>query len=177
MNLFLDRDGVINERTPGSWVMHPDAFHLLPGVPEAVAQLKLHFKRIFVVTNQAGISKGLFTHEDIGDVHAKMLSAMPKLIDGVYYCPHAKEFNCNCRKPQPAMAWKATFAYADVKLNESWMVGDSASDMEFGKALGMKTIRVGQKHEDEGLFVGRAQPDHIFSDLPAFANWMDGQLK
>lgn len=176
MFLFLDRDGVINQRTPGTWVMHPEALEILEGVPEAVAQLRKLFSRIFVVTNQAGISRGLFSHADIDLVHQKMLAAMPNLIDAVYYCPHSKEYQCNCRKPESGMAWKAQFAYAQVKYTESWMVGDSASDMEFGKRLGMTTVRVGTKPEDDGLWVGLAQPDYTFPDLPAFAEWAETAL-
>jgi D-glycero-D-manno-heptose 1,7-bisphosphate phosphatase len=177
MFLFLDRDGVINERTPGTYVMHPDELILLPNVPAAVAQLRALFKRVFVVTNQGGIQKGLFTHADLVLVHAKMQAELPRMFDGVYYCPHPKEYKCNCRKPEPAMAWSAQFAYAEVKFTESWMVGDSASDMEFGKRLGMKTVRVGTKPEDEGLFVGDATPDFVFTDLPAFAEWALLNLK
>ncbi len=176
MFLFLDRDGVINERTPGTWVKNPDELIILQGVPEAVARLRRLFKRIFVVTNQAGISRGLFSHADIDLIHSKMLAALPNLIDAVYYCPHGKEYQCNCRKPEPGMAWKAQFAFAQVKFSDSWMVGDSASDMEFGKRLGMKTARVGSKPEDDGLWVGMAQPDYIFSDLPDFAQWAETHL-
>jgi histidinol-phosphate phosphatase family protein len=177
MFLFLDRDGVINERTPGTYVVHPDEFMVLPGVPEAVETLRGLFRRVFVVTNQGGIKKGLFTEADLALVHAYMQEKLPIKFDGIYHCPHPKQYGCNCRKPEPAMAWSAQFAYAEVKLTESWMVGDSASDMEFGKRLGMKTVRVGTKPEDEGLFTGDASPDYIFNDLPEFARWAVQNLK
>jgi D-glycero-D-manno-heptose 1,7-bisphosphate phosphatase len=175
MFLFLDRDGVINARTPGDYVRTPEAFQLLPQVPEAIAVLKNYFQRIFVVTNQAGIGKGLMTYADIDAVHATMQSMIPTVFDGIYYCPHRPEQNCNCRKPKPGMAWKAHFAYAHVKYDQSWMVGDSASDIIFGQSLGMKTVRVGTKPEDEAQFL-TVKPDYQFDHLPAFADWCTHNL-
>jgi histidinol-phosphate phosphatase family protein len=172
MYLFLDRDGVINERTQGLYVRNATEFILLPGVKEAITDLQTIFRRIFVVTNQAGINKGLFTHADMDAVHQHMCTLLPGLIDGVYYCPHRPDQNCNCRKPQPAMAWAAQFGYAQVRFADSWMVGDSASDMAFGKRLGMKTVQVGTKPEDADMFVGDAQPDMRFADLGEFARHM-----
>jgi D-glycero-D-manno-heptose 1,7-bisphosphate phosphatase len=177
MFLFLDRDGVINERTPGAYVTKPEELHLIHGVKEAIAFLRVHFSYVYVVTNQAGISKKLFTHMDLARVHERLHKLLPGLIDAVYYCPHKPEYQCNCRKPQTAMAWSAQFANAKVKYTESWMVGDSASDIAFGNRLGMTTVRVGTKPEDESLFVGEAKPHHRFDDLLAFSVWAATELK
>ena len=176
MFLFLDRDGVINQRTPGKYTQRPEDFHLLPGVQEAVTDLRTIFKKTFIVTNQAGIGKGIMSHQDIAAVHEKMQTQLAGHIDAVYYCPHKSEQKCNCRKPEPGMAWLATFAFAQVKFSEAWMVGDSASDMAFGKRLGMTTVRVGQKPDDASPFDGEAKPDYQFADLAAFAAWAKQNL-
>ena len=148
--LFLDRDGVINQRTPGDYVKHPSAFIPAPGAMEAIALLAGHFGRIAVATNQAGIGKGLMTEADLNAVHREMLDQVKTAggrIDAVYFCPHRPELGCNCRKPAPGMALQAQADFPEIVFKNSWFVGDSATDMELGQALGMKTVLIAGKFE------------------------------
>ncbi|HRI60771.1 MAG TPA: HAD family hydrolase [Saprospiraceae bacterium] len=150
--LFLDRDGVINRRTPGDYVRTPDMFEPTEHLGEAMRLLSAYFGRIIVVTNQAGIGKGLMTEQDLVAVHHKMFELVNTAgghIDRAFYCPHAKDAGCPCRKPATGMAWKALAEFPDIDFENAWLVGDSASDIRFGQALGMHTVLITGKSEEE----------------------------
>ncbi|MEZ4911079.1 MAG: HAD-IIIA family hydrolase [Saprospiraceae bacterium] len=145
-SLFLDRDGVINSRIVGDYVRDFDQFKFLPGVLDAISVLSGFFNRICVVTNQAGIEKGLYSHDDLAIIHEKMLEAITYFgghVDNVYYCPFYLGENIFCRKPNPGMALQAKSDFPDIEFKKSVMVGDSLSDIAFGNRLGMKTILLG----------------------------------
>jgi D-glycero-D-manno-heptose 1,7-bisphosphate phosphatase len=149
--LFLDRDGVINRRIPGDYVRRPEDFVFENGVLEALRQMSNHFGRIVVVTNQAGIGKGLFAAADLAAVHRKMLDEVGQAggrMDRVYHCPHRSDMGCPCRKPAIGMAMQAQADFPDINFENAWMVGDSRSDMQFGQALGMKTALIAGKDEE-----------------------------
>lgn len=151
--LFLDRDGVINSRIPDGYVTSPDEFELLPGVIEALQILTKKFTRIFIVTNQQGVGKGLMSEGDLEDVHNHMLELFEEegiTIDNVYVCTALKESNDPCRKPEIGMAIKAKEDFDDIDLSKSVMVGDTMSDMRFGRNAGMRTIlTVPDNYSDE----------------------------
>ena len=149
--LFLDRDGVINQRIPGDYIKTVSEFQFLPGALEAIVEFSKYFKHIFVVTNQQGIGKGLMTAAQLDAVHHHMLVAIDKAggrIDQVYYCPELAIHNPNCRKPNPGMAQQAKADFPEIEFETSLMVGDSISDMEFGVNLGMGTVFIEGKGED-----------------------------
>jgi D-glycero-D-manno-heptose 1,7-bisphosphate phosphatase len=143
--VFLDRDGVLNEKMPeGRYVASWDEFHILPGVPEAIARLNRAGKRVVVVSNQRGIALGLYTAADVQSIHEaflRELNAYGAQIDGFFMCPHDHEA-CNCRKPLPGLFEQAAACFPDVAADTSIMVGDSLVDMEFGRNLGMATILI-----------------------------------
>jgi D-glycero-D-manno-heptose 1,7-bisphosphate phosphatase len=143
--VFLDRDGVLNRKLPeGRYVSSPDLFQPLPGVPAAIARLNRAGIRVLVVTNQRGISLGHYTVADVKAVHTafeKALAAHGAHVDAFYFCPHDKE-QCNCRKPLPGLYRHALKDFPDVSGQSSAMVGDSWSDIEFGRRLGMMTVFV-----------------------------------
>jgi histidinol-phosphate phosphatase family protein len=150
--LFLDRDGVINQRLVGAYVRHPGEFAFLPGVREALTVLRPAFCRVVVATNQQGIGKGLMTEADLALVHAFMLAYLNEhavLIDRVYHCPALAEANHPDRKPAPGMAHRAKADFPEIDLATSLMVGDAPSDMWFGQRAGMKTLFFGQE-DDQG---------------------------
>lgn len=152
--LFLDRDGVINTRIPGGYVSKTADFKWMPGNPEAIAQLSPLFEYFFIVTNQQGIGKGLMTMKDLEAVHNHMctgLKAVGVIPDGIYTCPDLKTVPDNCRKPAPSMGMRAKAAFPDIDFKRSTMVGDSLSDLQFGHRLGMRTVWVVGKPEDEAL--------------------------
>jgi D-glycero-D-manno-heptose 1,7-bisphosphate phosphatase len=143
--IFLDRDGVVNEKMPeGSYVTTWDEFHLLPGVPEAIACVNRAGLRVIVVSNQRGIALGKYSERDVEAIHAnlqKLLQAKGAHVDAFYFCPHDTQ-QCNCRKPLPGMFEQARREFPDIEATESVMIGDSLSDIEFGRRLGMKTILI-----------------------------------
>ncbi len=143
--LFLDRDGVINKRLMGDYVKRLDEFEFNEGALEAIANFAQRFGKIVVVTNQQGIGKGLMTHEDLSVVHEHMMAQIEQAggrIDRIYYCPELAQDNPKCRKPEIGMALSAQEDFPQIDLNKSIVVGDSVSDMEFGKNAGMKRVFV-----------------------------------
>lgn len=147
--LFLDRDGVINKKLDNDYVKNVDEFDFLDGAVETVAHFSKLFNRILVVTNQQGIGKGLMTKEDLQEVHDYMLAEVVTAggkIDRVYYCPDLAEKNTKCRKPNTGMAEKAKADYRDIDFKKSIMVGDSLSDIQMGKRLGMYTVFISESN-------------------------------
>jgi len=143
--LFLDRDGVINHRIMGGYVTKIEDFKFLQCVELAIQQLKKQFQYIFVVTNQQGVGKGLMTESNLNEIHRYMINQLGEnrsLITKVYFAPELKKDLNNTRKPAPAMALKAQSEFEGVVFQKSVMVGDTDSDILFGKNLGMKTVRI-----------------------------------
>lgn len=145
--LFLDRDGVLNVLRRNDYVKCPDQLSLLPGVPEAIQLLRKHFGRLFIVTNQQGIGKGLMSENDLQAVHAKMMSQIGGGIDRIYHCPDLERAHSFRRKPNIGMALQARRDYPEIKLKESVMVGDSITDMLFGRRARMTTVLVGDNSD------------------------------
>jgi D-glycero-D-manno-heptose 1,7-bisphosphate phosphatase len=141
--VFLDRDGVVNEKMPeGRYVTSWSEFRLLAGVPEALARLNRAGVRVIVVSNQRGVALGLYAAADVEAIHAelqKTLQAYGARVDAFYFCPHDKR-QCDCRKPLPGMFEQARRDFPDIAAPSSVMVGDSLSDIEFGRRLGMRTV-------------------------------------
>lgn len=141
--VFLDRDGVLNRKMPeGRYVSSPNLFHALPGVPAAIARLNRAGIRVLVVSNQRGIALGQYTTASVRAIHdafQKQLAAHDAHVDAFYFCPHDKK-QCNCRKPLPGLYRHATADFPDISGQTSAMIGDSWSDIEFGRRLGMMTV-------------------------------------
>ncbi len=139
---FLDRDGVINRKTPeDTYVTCWEEMHFLPGVAKAICMLKQAGFRVIVVSNQRCVAKGLITADGLDAIHRRMcseLAAAGAIIDAVYYCPHEKQPPCSCRKPAPGMLLSAAYEH-QVDLAASWMIGDSEDDVQAGKNAGCKT--------------------------------------
>lgn len=164
--LFLDRDGVLNVLRHDDYVKTPDELELLPGVAEALTICRRHFGRIFVVSNQQGIGKGLMTEDDLTAIHARLLDAIGP-VDSIYHCPELESAHSFRRKPNIGMALQARREFPDVRLKDSVMVGDSMTDMLFGHRAGMMTVLVGHNST-----VATARPwlvDRRYDDLLAFA--------
>ena len=141
--VFLDRDGVINEKMPeGQYVRSVKDFRLLPGVAEAIRRLNHAGIRVIVVSNQRGVSLGLYTPDDVAAIHQHLEDLLLQHhahIDAFYFCPHDKA-QCNCRKPLPGMFEQAVEEFPDITPAASIMIGDSMSDIEFGHRLGMRAF-------------------------------------
>ncbi len=164
--LFLDRDGVINKRIINDYVKSWEEFEFLPGVVDAIVKLSSVFKHIFVVTNQQGIGKGLYTKAELETIHLKMIEdikAAGGKIDAVYYSPFLKSENHPSRKPAIGMALQAKNDFQIVNFSKCIMVGDMESDVLFGKNAGMKTAFISEGSENS------PQADYIYTDLQTFA--------
>lgn len=141
--LFLDRDGVLNHRIPGDYVRNATQWQWLEGSKEAFVLLAQHFDRIFLVSNQQGVGKGLFLEADLqqlSDFFVAEIVDVGGKIDKCYYCTHLKSANCDCRKPHIGMALQAKNDFPEIDFSQSVLLGDSLSDMEMGKSAGMKTV-------------------------------------
>lgn len=145
--VFLDRDGVINQRpAPHEYICSWRDFRFLPDVPEAIRMLNGAGYRVVVVTNQRGVARGHFTMETLEALHARMcqeLESHNAFIDNIYVCPHDNG-SCECRKPKTGLFLRAEKDY-DVNKALSWMIGDSQSDVLAGKSYGVKTILIGRE--------------------------------
>jgi D-glycero-D-manno-heptose 1,7-bisphosphate phosphatase len=170
--VFLDRDGVLNQKMPeGRYVASPADFHTLPGVHASIAKLNRAGLRVIVVSNQRGIALGLYQPADVAAIHAAFqseLNAHGAHIDAFYFCPHDKE-ECNCRKPLPGLFEQAQTDFPEIAAESSVMIGDSWSDIEFGRRLGMSTIFIDGDPalQKPGAHKARESADLSFPSLPA----------
>jgi D-glycero-D-manno-heptose 1,7-bisphosphate phosphatase len=168
--VFLDRDGVLNEKMPeGRYVTSWSEFQLLPGVVQAIALLNRAGLRVVVISNQRGVALGLYAAEDVRAIHAefqKMLEAFGAHVDGFYFCPHDKG-QCNCRKPLPGLFEQAVAEFLGITAASSVMIGDSIADIEFGRRLGMVTVFIDGDPERQkpGVEAARELADLRFSSL------------
>lgn len=167
---FLDRDGVINEKAPeGDYVRRPEDLKLLNGATHAVARLNRAGVRVVVVTNQRGVALGLYGTDDVRAIQAaleKLLAADGAHLDGFYFCPHDVGA-CNCRKPLTGLFEEALTDFPEIDAGSSVMIGDSLSDIEFGRAVGMRTILIEGNPELHASRTGQAAPqaDGRFASL------------
>jgi len=140
--VFLDRDGTINKEV--QYLHEPDKFKFEVNVLEAMHLLQDNKFKLIVVTNQAGVAKGLYPENDVEILHAFMNEWLAKEdihLDGIYYCPHGDDDDCSCRKPKPGLILKALNDHA-LDPAQCWMIGDKLSDIEAGTAAGLKTVLV-----------------------------------
>jgi D-glycero-D-manno-heptose 1,7-bisphosphate phosphatase len=140
--LFLDRDGVINHEKHKDYIHTWDEFVFYEGVPEAMKIFNGIFGHIVVVTNQKGVGKGLTRLEDLELIHHNMtavIEAAGGRIDKVYFCSDLEDSSPN-RKPNPGMGLQATNDFPGIDLGKAIMVGNTISDMEFGRNLGVNTV-------------------------------------
>lgn len=163
--VFLDRDGVINK--DDHFVHTPDKFELLPNVLVGLKKLQdMHYKLI-IVTNQGGIGMGYYTEVDFFNVSTKMLilfSAHGINIDKIYFCPHSKSENCECRKPNAGMLMRGQ-RQMNVDMSKSFMIGDKETDIQAGNAAGVKTMLIGKENKCVHLFTNRADANYVVKDL------------
>ena len=141
--LFVDRDGVINNKLEQDYVKKIDELEILPGVPEAFKIFSVLFERIIVVTNQQGIGKGLMSENDLQIIHKKIkeeISNAGGRIDDFFFCAHLASANCDCRKPKTGMAMQAKEKYPEIDFSNSLMIGDSEIDMRFADSIGAAKI-------------------------------------
>lgn len=141
--VFLDRDDTINDDV--GHCSRPEDINLFPGVSKALRRLNDAGFLTLMITNQSVIARGMTDEAGLERIHDKMrndlLSTGGGIIDDIFYCPHHPDAECECRKPKPLLGLKAIEKY-DVDVSESYMIGDSGKDIEFGKNIGVRPIKV-----------------------------------
>jgi D-glycero-D-manno-heptose 1,7-bisphosphate phosphatase len=145
--LFLDRDGVINTELPGDYVKGWDEFVFEPGVFQALSILKKWFDKMIVVTNQRGVGIDVMSRADLDSIHERMCTELATHgihIDAIY-CATAAERSDSLRKPNPTMGHQAVKDHPTIDLTLCWIAGNSESDIQFGKNLGVKTVFIDEK--------------------------------
>jgi D-glycero-D-manno-heptose 1,7-bisphosphate phosphatase len=142
--VLLDRDGVINQRIVGGYVTSWEKFAFLPGALEGLRLLAEKNYQLIVVSNQAGVGKGLMTAADLHDITRKFLEEVEAhggRIRSVFYCTHRAEDGCPCRKPKPGLLLNAQ-AEHQFNFEDTFLIGDSESDLRAAQAVGCPAIMV-----------------------------------
>ncbi len=170
--VILDRDGVINVDTK-QYITTPAQWKPLPGSLEAIARLTQAGYRVAVATNQSGVGRGLFDMVNLNTIHATMNKAVNEAggrIDAIFYCPHAADVNCTCRKPAPGMLREISERF-NTSLKNVPFVGDSLRDLQTAQAAGALPVLVrtgkGLQTINEG---GLPENTTTVDDLAAFVN-------
>lgn len=167
--LFLDRDGVLNEEKKASYVFNVSELRMYDYVPESIRTLSVRFGKTVIVTNQRGVGRGLMTLDDLHKIHGFLLAeihASGGKIDAVYSETSTDDKNPN-RKPNVGMASQAKNQFPQIDFSKSIMVGNSMSDMKFGKNAGMYTVMV--QTTDQSVQLPHPYVDFLEEDLAAFA--------
>lgn len=146
--LFLDRDGVLNRKLEDDYVKNLEEFDILKYSKEALELLGKHFETIVVVTNQQGIGKELMTEKDLELIHSYLVEKLPQ-IHKIYFCSDLAKTNSPRRKPAIGMAIDAKSDFCTISFKRSVIVGDSISDMQFGRNAGMKTCFINKENTPE----------------------------
>lgn len=164
--VLLDRDGTIIVEK--DHVTHPDQVELIPNAADALIKLKSLGMGIIVITNQSVVGRGCISLSDLEAIHTRMLYLLSdggEVIDGIYFCPHTVENNCNCRKPKPGLIERASKEH-NFDPTLSFVIGDNKADMELGKNIGATTILVrtgyGKQVEKQNI-----RPDYVVDNLKA----------
>jgi D-glycero-D-manno-heptose 1,7-bisphosphate phosphatase len=167
--VILDRDGVINHDSP-SYIKSPDEWKAIPGSLEAIARLTQAGFHVVVATNQAGVGRGLIEMATLNAIHDRMHRAVGQAggrIDAVFYCPHAQEANCGCRKPKPGMLEEISRRFG-TNLNGVPCIGDSLRDLQAAAAVGAQPMLVltgkGTQTQREGSLPPNTR---VYPDLAA----------
>jgi D-glycero-D-manno-heptose 1,7-bisphosphate phosphatase len=170
--VFLDKDGTLIEDDP--YNIDPARMRFAPGADEGLRLLQSSGHRLFVVSNQSGVARGLFDEAAlhiVGQRLRDMFAAAGARLEGFYYCPHhprgsVPEYaqTCTCRKPGPGLLIAAA-RHHRIDLGRSWMVGDILDDVEAGRRAGCRTVLINNGHESEWVVTDMRKPLHTVSDL------------
>ena len=177
--VIVDRDGTINEDS-ADYVKSPSEWQPLPGSLEAIARLNHAGWHVVVATNQSGLGRGLFDVASLNAMHAKMhtmLAAVGGRVDAVFYCPHAPDERCHCRKPEPGLFEQIGERYG-LDLRGVPAVGDAPRDLVAAVAAGCEPhlVLTGKAAGYQGRALPDGYPAHtmVHQDLAAFADYIVG---
>jgi len=173
--VFLDRDGTINEDIGDLYSAHKLSF--IPNAFKALNYFQKYFL-LFIVTNQAGIGKGIYTESEFQKFNQHYIEILKQkgiYITKVYCCPHRKEDNCLCRKPSPYFVKQAEKEYG-LDLKNSFFIGDHPSDLEAGIRAGTKSIFLLTGHGKKHLNEAKGKKCFIAKDIYHAAQWVKERL-
>jgi D-glycero-D-manno-heptose 1,7-bisphosphate phosphatase len=167
--LVIDRDGVLNAESP-HFIKHPDEWIPLPGSMRALGVASHAGFRIFIVSNQSGLARGLFSIDDLHRIHHKLRTEAALhggVIDAFFFCPHGPEDDCTCRKPLPGLL-QAVLQRSGLAAASAIMIGDRESDVQAAQAAGipMMLVRTGHGAATAERW-GAAPPCPVVNDLAA----------
>jgi D-glycero-D-manno-heptose 1,7-bisphosphate phosphatase len=165
--IILDRDGTIIEER--EYLSEPDQVTLIPGAGAALRELQQMGFGLVVITNQSGVGRGIFDHDQLERVHQRfkqLLDCEGVRLDGVYVCPHAPDDNCACRKPKLGLIEKAAKELG-FKVHDSIVIGDKAGDIEMGRSVGALTFLVRTGYGAQVAADSTVAPDYVVESLPA----------
>ena len=173
--VLLDRDGTVIEDK--HYLHDPDEVELLPGAVAGLSRMRDLGFGLILVTNQSGVGRGYFTHDQVRAVNerlAGMLAEHGLEFDGIFYCPHEPEKECDCRKPAPGLVIQAA-ATLQFDPTESYMIGDKACDVGLGRAVGATTIlvRTGKGAVEEPACLDAGLVDFVARDLVDAASFIE----
>jgi D-glycero-D-manno-heptose 1,7-bisphosphate phosphatase len=140
--ILIDRDGTLNEEK--EYLSDPNDVELIVGAGDALKKLQDAGFGVVVITNQSGIARGYFNVAQLDRIHARLENILGEFgvrLDGIYYCPHAPDDHCDCRKPLPGLIHQAVKAHAFLP-HEAWMIGDKEVDVQVGRTVGARCILV-----------------------------------
>jgi D-glycero-D-manno-heptose 1,7-bisphosphate phosphatase len=168
--IILDRDGVINHDSD-EFIKSPDEWKPIKGSLEAIARLNQAEYRVVVITNQSGLSRGLFTLDILNQIHQEMYKQLADVngrIEAIFFCPHSNKENCKCRKPRSALFHNLSNRLG-IPLDDVPAVGDSLRDLQAARSVDAKPILV---------LTGKGQQtlrqmekfDNVFDDVPVYDN-------
>ncbi|MFA5627174.1 MAG: D-glycero-beta-D-manno-heptose 1,7-bisphosphate 7-phosphatase [Thiohalomonadaceae bacterium] len=164
--IILDRDGVINEDSD-DYIKSPAEFIPIPGSLEAIVRLSEAGWRVLVATNQSGVARGLYDLATLQEIHAKLhklLKPMGGQIEAIFYCPHAPDDDCACRKPKPGLLHSIAEQF-QITLQGVPTVGDSLRDLQAAQAVGATPILVRTGKGERTLAEGTG-----LAGIPVYAN-------
>lgn len=170
--IILDRDGVINGDSD-EYIKSPDEWLPIPGSLQAIARLNRAGYTVVVASNQSGVGRGFFDLDTLQKIHEKMVHDLARVggkIEGIFFCPHAPDDRCDCRKPRPGLLLEIAKKFHHDLKNVS-AVGDSLRDIEAAQAVGAKPVLVRTGKGDGVVKSGKLPAGvEIYDDLAAFTD-------
>jgi D-glycero-D-manno-heptose 1,7-bisphosphate phosphatase len=175
--VILDRDGVINEDSD-EFIKSPDEWQPIPGSLEAITRLNQANYRVVIATNQSGLARGLYTLDDLNQIHQKMIYQLENvggIIDAIFFCPHAPNQECKCRKPRPGLFYDLANRLS-ISLTNVPVVGDSLRDLQAAIAAGAQPCLVLTGKGQQTLTQMEGFNDvPIYDDLAGFVDDLLGE--
>lgn len=174
--VFLDRDGTLVHDRPGYYLRRVKDLKLYRSTVQALKQLQENGFKLVVLSNQSGLARGFLTEKTLKDIHGhlrKILKDRGIHLTAIYYCPHAPEAHCRCRKPKTFLARQAMRKWG-LTLEGSFIVGDKKADVDLGRNLGIPSVflRTGHGKDQMKKFGSQLHPSHRTKNILQAAKWI-----